>query len=139
MLHAGMTISLLKHRRIWQDLEEEVRLRLVGAGVRERHPRGRILWGPDDDLGEAQLVIEGRLRVCRFDELGREIVVGILEEGELVTQEEAAQGATGYVEALEPCEILRVRLAELEAILDDEDPDSAAALRSAREKGASRD
>lgn len=138
MLHAPMTISLLKHRRLWQDLDEAAQQALERAGRRESHPRGRIVWGPDDELGEAQLVIEGRLRVCTFDRLGREIVVGILEEGELVTQEEAVRGAIGYVEALEPCEILRLRMVQLEELLAEEDPSLVEALQQARQEGAAR-
>ena len=132
MVQAASTLRILKHQRIWQELDEDARDRLQRRGRRERHPRGSILWGPDDERGEVRLVLEGRVRVCRFDALGRELVVGMLEEGELVTQEEMGTGPSGYVEALEPSEILRVRRVELEHLLDEEAAEIAEALRRAR-------
>ncbi len=132
------SLFLLKHHRLWQELDEDARLRLEAAGRRECHPRGSILWGPDDERGEAQLVLEGRVRVFAFDPLGREIVLGILEEGELAAQVESSDARTGYVEALEACEILRLRLAELQGILEGEMTEAAQALERARKGGASR-
>lgn len=129
---------LLKHHRIWQGLDEDARRRLEDAGRRESHPRGSLLWGPDDDRGEAQLVLAGRLRICAFDPLGREIVLGILEEGELCAQEESTEERSGFVEALEPCEVLRIRVARLLGVLEEEDEELARALAEARGGGDSR-
>jgi len=102
----------LKHhdwRRAWK---ENVRARIERDAVVRSLVPGEILFGGESPGGRVELIVEGRIRLCRFDAAGREILRAILEEGDLLVLEPTGEADpwSGYAEALESSRVLDLPL-----------------------------
>ena len=91
---------------------------LEAAATILRRPRGGVIFGPDHPGGRVWLVKEGRLRLSRFVPGGDEILLAVLEEGDVVGLPERAPA---YLECLEPTVLLEVPVEAYGAALP-EDP-----------------
>ena len=130
----------LKHcdwrHELREDASERVRARATFLPL----VTGQILFGPESPGGFVYLLEEGRLRLCRFDQAGREVVRGILEEGDLLVEPLGLEGAKkkGYATALEATRVLRLELGEFEELERQASSKLKEALQRAREGRAFR-
>jgi CRP-like cAMP-binding protein len=102
----------LKRAHLLRRLPVERLRRLEAAARSLRLPRGAVVFGPDDPGGAVWLVVSGRLWLSRFDAEGDEILLAVLEEGDVVG---LPTPAAAYLECLEPSDLLAVPTADYEA------------------------
>jgi CRP-like cAMP-binding protein len=109
----------LKRIHIFRCLDADSLERLKGVAMHKRYQRGEIIFGPDDPGDSIYLLKEGRVKLCRFDERGKEIILAILEEGEFFGEEALTGGERGggYAECLESALIGRISTAEFERLM----------------------
>lgn len=105
------TIRVLKRFHLARKLRPEELLRLFGGAAAEPFVEHRLL----DLEGDPVLgVLEGRIRASRFDEAGQEVIVTVLEMGELLVLP-TPRNDRWMIECVEDGSLLRGRLEDLDA------------------------
>lgn len=97
-------VALLKH------LEEPERRRVLAAGSEVRVDKGQILFHEGDSAVAMYVLIEGRIKLVRFSEKGRELLVHLVRPGQSFA-EAALFGSGTYpatAEAVEPARCWRL-------------------------------
>jgi len=111
----------LKRIHLFRCLDRESLERVNAMAVHGRYQRGQIIFGPDDPGDFIYLLKEGRVKLARFDDRGKEVILAILEEGEFFGEEALVPGerCNGYAEALQPALICRLRTTDFEQLMAD--------------------
>jgi len=111
----------LKRINLLRSLDSDGIQRVDRVATHRRVQRRELIFGPEDRGDAIYLLKQGRVKLSRFDDRGREITLAILEEGEFFG-EEALAGAerrNAYAEALEESLVCRVDRADFESLLED--------------------
>lgn len=107
------TIRVLKRFHLVRKLRPEELLRLFGDVASEPFVEHRLLaLDGNPVLG----VLEGRIRASRFDDAGHEVIVTVLEAGELLVLPTPRKDRW-MVECVEDGSLLRGRLEDLDAVV----------------------
>ncbi len=67
---------------LFAGLDQTARAAIEAGALVKNYPKGAVIITQDDDSGAMYLVLEGRLRVYRTNEDGKEIVLGALAGGD---------------------------------------------------------
>ena len=112
---------VLKRVNLFHGLSVEQSRRVHEAGQAREYQRRQLIFTPEDRGDAVYLIKDGRVKLSRFDDRGREITLAILEEGELFGEEAMAPGELrrGYAEALSPVKLLRLGRGEFERLLQE--------------------
>ena len=106
---------------IWVRLGEEDRRDLAALGRPRRYPAGRVLFAQGERSDHVVLLTGGRVKVFCTTEDGREPVLGLRGEGDLVGDlaaiDEQDTGRTATVVAVEPVTAHEITGAEFRAFL----------------------
>jgi CRP/FNR family cyclic AMP-dependent transcriptional regulator len=78
---------------VFDDLAPEIRSELRGLGAVRRHQRGAYLLLEGDRSSHVLLIREGRLKIVRTSNDGRESLIAVRESGELVGELNALAGS----------------------------------------------
>lgn len=111
----------LKRINLLRSLDPDELRRVDRVATHRRVQRRELIFRPEDRGDAIYLLKQGRVKLSRFDDRGREITLAILEEGEFFG-EEALTGAErrlAYAEALEESHVCRIEHADFEALLAD--------------------
>lgn len=110
----------LKRINLLRCLSPEELEKVGEVAQHHTYQRRQLIFSPDDPGDAIYLLKEGRIKLSRFDDNGKEVTMAILEEGEFFG-EEALAGAgnrTGYAEALEEVRICRIDRTDFEKIME---------------------
>jgi len=76
-------IDFLRNVSIFEELPERDLEKIAGLGTRKTFPKGSIIL-MEDEIGSALFVIiNGKVKVSRLDETGREVILSILGQGDV--------------------------------------------------------
>ncbi len=83
LLAMGSDIDFLKNVSIFEDLPEWDLEKIASLGTRKIFSKGSIIL-MEDEIGSALfIIIDGKVKVSRLDETGREVILSILGPGEV--------------------------------------------------------
>ncbi|MFH1754967.1 MAG: Crp/Fnr family transcriptional regulator [Candidatus Latescibacterota bacterium] len=134
-------VWLLKRINVFEILPTKA-LNQLAALVDERVvKRGSFVFRPDDKGDSIYMLKSGRIKISRISKDGRELVLGVVEPGEMFGEEAVPGGAkkrSAFAEALEDAMVCRLHVDEFDKILK-EHPDLSvrfSKLMSKRLEGA---
>lgn len=104
----GIRSVLVAAGGMWGQLDEADRRDLVALGRARRYPTRRVIFGQGERSNHVVLITSGRVKVFCTTEDGREPVLGVRAEGDLVGElaaiDDEVDGRVATVIALEPVE-----------------------------------
>jgi CRP-like cAMP-binding protein len=104
-----------------EDLDVDARAAVREAALVRRYPRGSLLFAEGDPGHEVLIITDGAVKVVVTAESGREVVLDVLEGGELLGETAAIDGgprsATAF--ALTQVEVLAVPQARFRELVDE--------------------
>jgi CRP/FNR family transcriptional regulator len=106
----------LERVNIFADMTPVEMKRLAARTVMRRYARGKVIGQPDDPPETIYLIKEGRVKLCRYSETGREQILALLEHGDLFA-ERAFAGAQTQCEAFEDTLICVLRKEDFEDLM----------------------
>jgi len=101
-------------------LEADARAALEQRGARRRYPARVALFHEAQQADRVFLMLEGRVKLTRTSEDGREVVLAIRERGDLIGELAAIDGhpRSATAVALEPVEVLTIGAREFTALIE---------------------
>lgn len=129
---AGTGAWTCKRRQLLRELPARERRRLRERGRVRSFQTRDVLFGSAATQGILHLVVQGRVRLARFDADGLETQLAILEPGEAFREPRhgEVEPMRLYAEALAPGELLSIELEELAALVE-RDPEAWTLLATA--------
>jgi len=112
MSAAAITVSttVLKSVPIFASFAEDQLRMLVPMVTRRSAPRGSVIFAEGDRVDSLYIVLSGRLKVMMGEADGKEVILGIIGQGEFFGEmgliDDRPRSAS--VIAIEPCELLSV-------------------------------
>jgi CRP-like cAMP-binding protein len=121
----GSPVWYRKRRRLLKELDGRVRRQLRRRATTTRFQSGDLLFARDSTAGRLHLVLEGRVRLARFDSDGGETQVAVIEPGEAYREPPHAEveAVDLMAEALGAGELMSLDLQDLAALVEEE-PDA---------------
>ena len=118
---SGQAESILSTSEIFSELEPEDLLRLEKAGLRRSYRPRETLFQKGDPSDFMVAVISGCVRICVYSVDGREIVLNLIEPGQVLGEIAAldGQGRTADAIAVDKVEALIIDRASVRRVLAD--------------------
>ncbi|MFC2089111.1 Crp/Fnr family transcriptional regulator [Calditrichota bacterium] len=116
-----MDISLLKYIPIFSELSETDLERIAKVAMRQKYKKDNMLL-IEEEVGSTMFVIlNGRVKISRISDDGREVILSILSEGDFFGEMSILDGQTrsANVVTLEDSEILVIRREDFLQMLHD--------------------
>jgi CRP/FNR family transcriptional regulator len=109
----------LKRINLFHCLSSEELDRLGELAQHRSYQRRQIIFDPQERGAAIYLLKQGRVKLSRFDERGKELTLAILEEGEFFGEEAllGEERRLGYAEALDDVKLCRVPVGEFERLM----------------------
>lgn len=76
---------------MFENIDDAVIEPLLGHFIVKRFERGDVLWREGDEAHNFTFIVQGRVKVVKFRNDGRETILGIFDEGDAVGQVAAYQ------------------------------------------------
>ena len=95
-----------------------------------QYPEGVQIFQKGDEATQAYFIKEGRVRIFKKDEKGKEIPLGVAEEGDIIGEMSMLRGhvRTSYAEALEKSTLVIINKDVLDEKIKKADPLIAAII-----------
>lgn len=113
-------VWLLKRINIFEMLPAEAMNQLASLVDDRVVKKGSFVFRPDDKGDSIYILKMGRIKISRFSKDGRELVLGVVEPGEMFGEEAVPAGAkkrTAFAEALEDARVCRLHVDEFNKML----------------------
>jgi CRP/FNR family transcriptional regulator len=113
-------VWLLKRINIFEMLPAEAMNRLASLVDDRVIKKGSFVFRPDDKGDSIYILKMGRVKISRFSKDGRELVLGVVEPGEMFGEEAMPGGAgkrTAFAETLEDARVCRLPVEEFNTFL----------------------
>jgi len=110
----AVSTLLLRNVPLFSLLPDDQLLLLTQVLVRKPYPKGSTVIAAGDPADAMYIVVSGRLKVVMRDKEGQEVILAILNQGEVFGEmgliDQAPRSAT--VVSVEPCELLTITRAD---------------------------
>lgn len=116
-----MELNILKSIPLFSELSEKDLERVIQAANRQRYHKENLIL-IEEEVGSSMFVIlEGRVKISRISDDGREVILAILSEGDFFGEMSLLDGQTrsANVTAIDESELLVIRREEFLQILHD--------------------
>jgi len=112
---------LLARAELFRALDADVVQRVAADARTVALQRNDLIFSEGDDAAELYVVRSGRIAIAKRSADGRESVVALMEEGDLIGEMSLfdAQGRSADARALEPSELVAVPFASLRAVFEE--------------------
>lgn len=113
-------VWLLKRINVFEILPSKAMNKLAAIVDDRVVKRGSFVFRPDDKGDSVYMLKSGRIKISRFSRDGRELVLGVVEPGEMFGEEAIPEGAakrTAFAEALEDAMVCRLHVDEFNKML----------------------
>lgn len=108
----------LQHINIFADMTREEMRRLAERTQMRAYARGKVIAQPDDPPETIYLIKEGRVKLCRYSESGREQILALLEPGDIFGERSlVGASAAMHCEAFEDTLICVLRREDFEDLM----------------------
>lgn len=111
---------LLKRINIFDMLPAKAMTQLASLVDERIVKRGSFVFRPDDKGDSIYMLKSGRIKISRYSKDGRELVLGVVEPGEMFGEEAIPGGTakrTAFAEALEEAMVCRLHVDEFNKML----------------------
>ena len=114
-------VVLLARAELFRALDPDVVQRVAEEARTVTLQRNDLIFSEDDDAGELYVVRSGRIAIAKRSADGRESVVALMEEGDLIGEMSFfdGKGRSADARALEPSELLAVPFSVLRAAFEE--------------------
>lgn len=116
-----MEFDILKNIPLFSELNEKDLEKLLGVANRQRYHKENLIL-IEEEIGSSMFVIlEGRVKISRISDDGREVILAILSEGDFFGEMSLLDGQTrsANVTAIDESELLVIRREEFLQMLHD--------------------
>jgi CRP-like cAMP-binding protein len=112
---------LLARAELFRALDPDVVKRVAADARTVVVQRNDLIFSEGDDAGELFVVRSGRIAIAKRSADGRESVVALMEEGDLIGEMSLfdGEGRSADARALEPSELVAVPFASLRSVLEE--------------------
>ena len=113
-------VWLLKRINVFEMLPSKAMTQLASLVDDRIVKRGSFVFRPDDRGDSIYMLKSGRVKISRFSKDGRELVLGVVEPGEMFGEEAIPAGTakrTAFAEALEDAMVCRLHVDEFNKML----------------------
>ena len=113
-------VWLLKRINVFEMLPAKAMTQLASLVDERIVKRGSFVFRPDDRGDSIYMLKSGRIKISRFSKDGRELVLGVVEPGEMFGEEAIPAGTTkrtAFAESLEDAMICRLHVDEFNKML----------------------
>ena len=111
--------QVLKTVPLFAELADEDLALLAETKVNRQFPRNATIINDGDTTNAIYLILKGRVKVCKTNEEGREVVLSILDEGEhfgeMSLLDDKPRSAS--IVTKEPCEFMVIRKEDFQRVL----------------------
>jgi CRP-like cAMP-binding protein len=113
-------VGLLARSELFSTFGPEALERIAGAARLCQFSRNQLVFSEGDEAGELYVVQAGRIAIANRSADGRESVVALMEEGDILGEMSLflREGRTAQARALEPSELLSVPFPAIRALLE---------------------
>jgi CRP/FNR family cyclic AMP-dependent transcriptional regulator len=110
-------VSALERMNVLSSATQEELVALAASAVRRDIPTHEIVYSADESDGMVYFLDEGKVRLCKVTEDGREVTLAVLSEGEIFGELGSIEDAScdTFAEALEETRVYCIPRAEFEA------------------------
>lgn len=91
---------LLRHHYLFRTLDPTVLRRIVDLGITTRLERGDVLFRKGDEGNALYGVLQGQIRISASSPTGREVIMNLMEEGEVFGEIALLDGGTRTADAI---------------------------------------
>jgi CRP-like cAMP-binding protein len=115
-------VGLLARSELFSAFGPDALERVAAAARLCQFSRNQVVFSEGDEAGELYVVQSGRIAIANRSADGRESVVALMEEGDLLGEMSLflREGRTAQARALEPSELLAVPFPAIRALLESE-------------------
>jgi CRP/FNR family transcriptional regulator, cyclic AMP receptor protein len=112
---------LLARAELFRALDPEVVQQIAASARSVTLQRNDLIFSEDDDASELYVVRSGRIAIAKRSADGRESVVALMEEGDLIGEMSFfdGKGRSADARALEPSELVAVPFSSLRAAFEE--------------------
>lgn len=117
--------------RLFDNLSDQTQRQIMSYADHERLPKGALLFSPEDKLHQLIIIRQGKLKLCGYDETGREYIYDILVDNAVLGEDLIFSDDTigMYGEALTELHLCRLSRDVLEDLLRQNDQFSLQLIR----------
>jgi CRP/FNR family transcriptional regulator len=113
-------VWLLKRINVFEMLPSKALTQLASVVDDRAVKKGSFVFRPDEKGDSIYMLKSGRIKISRFSKDGRELVLGVVEPGEMFGEEVIPGGTkkrTAFAEALEDAMVCRLHVEEFDKML----------------------
>jgi len=124
--------SILRPGTLLDGCPDDSLQRLQAAGTVRTYPKGQTFFQKGDDGDYFAIILQGRLKMCTFSAAGKETVLNILQEGDMVGEIAALDGGLRTADAIpiDDATLLQISRGSVLSLME-EDSDFAISLTMA--------
>ncbi len=114
--------AILARHYLFCDLEDQVIDRVADLGLTTRLTAGQLLFRKGDDGNALFGVLEGKVRISTSSPNGREVIISVMEPGDVFGEIALLDGLprTADARTLEPCTLLKIQRRDFRPLLERE-------------------
>jgi len=104
----------------FNDLDEKVILAIAKNSILRHYHQGEIIFFDGDEVDYLYIVVEGKVKISKFTSSGKEKIIHILEEGDIINEISLDRRKSSITaEMLEAGELILISIADLLRIMEE--------------------